>query len=173
MALWQFITDIKPNTMKKLFLSSLSLMSIVGIYAQSTTVSGGGNATGSGGSVSYSIGQIAYTFASGGANGYAIQGVQQPLEVSVVTSVNQIETKFALDVYPNPTSSRLILNIGENNLKNMTYQLLSIDGTMLKQNQINSSAEQIDMSALPSGTYLLKILSRQQQLKLFKVIKTN
>jgi hypothetical protein len=51
--------------------------------------------------------------------------------------------------------------------------LLSIDGTTLKQNQINSSAEQIDMSGLPSGTYLLRVVSKQQQIKLFKIVKTN
>jgi hypothetical protein len=159
--------------MKKVFLSGLGLLAATGLYAQSNTVAGGGNATGTGGTVSYSIGQIAYTLASGGSNGYAIQGVQQPLEVSIISSVNQIESKFTLDVYPNPTSSRLILNASETNLKNMTYQLLSIDGTTLKQNQINSSAEQIDMSGLPSGTYLLRVVSKQQQIKLFKIVKTN
>jgi hypothetical protein len=160
--------------MKKLSLSFLACVSMMGIYAQSSTVAGGGNATGDGGSVSFSIGQIAYTVANGEANGYAIQGVQQPLEVSVITSVNQIETKFAVDVYPNPTASKLILHIGESNLKNMSYQLMSINGAVLKQNQINNlAAEQIDMSALPSGTYLLRVLSKQQQIKLFKVVKTN
>ena len=161
--------------MKKVFLSVLGLIAVSGLFAQSSTVAAGGSATGTGsGSVSYSVGQIAYTVASGGSTGYAIQGVQQPFEISVISSVSQIETKFTVDVYPNPTASKLILHVGETNLKNMTYQLLSIDGVMIKQNQINNaSAEQIDMSGLPSGTYLLRVVSKQQQIKLFKIVKSN
>jgi hypothetical protein len=51
------------------------------INAQETISPGGGNATGSGGSVSYTIGQVAYG-AFSGTTGSVIQGIQQPYDIS-------------------------------------------------------------------------------------------
>ena len=160
--------------MKKLFLFSLSSLGALSIHAQSSVVSSGGNASGSGGSVSYSVGQVAYSFVNGNANGSLIQGVQQPLEISIVTSINNLETNISVDIYPNPTPGKLIIQVGETNVKQMTCQLISMDGKVLKQKQLfNQSTEQLDMSSLPAGTYFIKIHSKQQQLKLYKVIKNN
>jgi hypothetical protein len=50
-------------------------------HSQSAIVVAGGDATGTGGKVSYSVGQIAFTYASG-TNGSVTQGVQQPFEIS-------------------------------------------------------------------------------------------
>ena len=50
------------------------------LYGQQAVLGGGGEATGSGGTVSYSIGQIAYT--SKGAGGTVSEGVQQAFEVT-------------------------------------------------------------------------------------------
>ena len=160
--------------MKKLILFGLSSLGALSIHAQSSVVSSGGNASGSGGSVSYSVGQVAYSFVNGNANGSLIQGVQQPLEISIVTSINNLETNISVDIYPNPTPGKLIIQVGETNVKQMTCQLISMDGKVLKQKQLfNQSTEQLDMSSLPAGTYFIKIHSKQQQLKLYKVIKNN
>lgn len=50
------------------------------VHAQNGTVASGGNATGSGGSVSYSVGQVFYTTNSG-SNGKVSQGVQQVFDL--------------------------------------------------------------------------------------------
>ena len=49
------------------------------IQAQEAVAAAGGEATGSGGTVSYTIGQINYT-TNTGAGGTITQGVQQPYE---------------------------------------------------------------------------------------------
>ena len=59
---------------KLLFCTVLLLLSIGALQAQEAVLSAGGNATGNGGSVSYSIGQVAYT--ASGTNGTVTQGVQ-------------------------------------------------------------------------------------------------
>jgi hypothetical protein len=51
------------------------------LNAQTGIAAGGGNATGSGGSVSYSIGQVFYMMNTG-TTGSVLQGVQQPWEIS-------------------------------------------------------------------------------------------
>jgi len=53
------------------------------ISAQTTVTTSGGNASGSGGSANYTVGQIAYN-TNTGANGSGAQGVQQAHEISVV-----------------------------------------------------------------------------------------
>lgn len=67
--------------MKKKLLYLLLLVSFTS-YAQVATVSSGGNATGAGGSLSYSVGQVVYT--NSGSTFTSAQGVQQPAAVSDV-----------------------------------------------------------------------------------------
>jgi len=55
------------------------------LHAQESVNVTGGNATGTGGSASYSVGQVAYTVISG-TGGSAEQGVQHVYNVSVVSS---------------------------------------------------------------------------------------
>jgi hypothetical protein len=57
------------------------------LSAQQSTNTAGGNATGTGGTVSFSVGQINYT-TNIGTGGSACQGVQQPYEIYAVTSVD-------------------------------------------------------------------------------------
>lgn len=69
------------HIMKKKLLYLLLLVGFTS-QAQVATVSSGGNATGAGGSLSYSIGQIIYTTNSGSTFTSA-QGVQQPTDAAV------------------------------------------------------------------------------------------
>jgi hypothetical protein len=65
--------------MKRMILTLFMIMPLF-LYGQQVVLGGGGEATGSGGTVSYSIGQIAYT--SKGAGGTVSEGVQQAFEVT-------------------------------------------------------------------------------------------
>ena len=70
------------NTSIKHFSIILLVLSNTNSFAQKNTISAGGLATGAGGTVSYSIGQIDYISATG-TGGTANQGLQQPLRVNV------------------------------------------------------------------------------------------
>jgi hypothetical protein len=77
--------------------------------AQQIISTGGGNASSSGGSVSFSIGQIAYTTVSGIA-GSVSQGAQQAFEIFSVGS-NETALNISLIAFPNPTADNLTLQI--------------------------------------------------------------
>ena len=156
--------------MKKMILSCLALAGVLGVQAQSNTVSGGGNATGTGGSASFTVGQVAYTTATG-TGGSAAQGVQQAYTVSNPTSVNDLNINLNAQIYPNPTTDQLVLTVNSNDYKNLNYQLLDLQGKVLGQNRMNNANTSIDVSKLPNGTYFIKILDKQRQLKTFQVIK--
>ena len=64
-----------------------SLLATLELSAQENTVASGGKATGSGGTVSYSVGQVVYT-TNAGTNGSLSQGVQQPYVVSTLSLIH-------------------------------------------------------------------------------------
>jgi hypothetical protein len=148
----------------------LLICSTVKLHAQNNIVSSGGQASGTGGSVSYTIGQIAYSSLSG-TNGSLIQGVQQPYEISIVTSVQELAIDLKAQVYPNPTTDQLILSIKNQELKNLQYVLVDIQGKRLKSDLINNIATNINVSKLNNGTYFLRILSNNKQIKTFQIVK--
>jgi len=74
----------------KLCILLLSGLGLTGLYAQEAVVAGGGNASGSGGTVSYSAGQLVYS-SSGGSNGSVVAGVQQAYIISVSTGIDNKE----------------------------------------------------------------------------------
>ena len=59
-----------------------------GLLAQEVIPTSGGTASGSGGSASYTIGQMIYT-TNNGVNGSVSQGIQQPYEISVVSGIEE------------------------------------------------------------------------------------
>lgn len=139
-------------------------------FAQQVVLAGGGNATGSGGTVSFSIGQVAWNMYPG-ANGSIIQGVQQPYEISVISGVEEYEISLNYAVYPNPTRGKVTLNIDETDLENLRYQLFSMSGVMLEEKNIEDTETEINLDLLPSSTYFLRIIKDQVSVKLLKIVK--
>ena len=72
------------------------LFGLGGLNAQTTVAAVGGESTGTGGTVSYTVGQIIYT-TNIGANGSLAQGVQQPYEISTTLGIN--ETSINLELF--------------------------------------------------------------------------
>lgn len=154
----------------KILLVACFLKGISGVYAQETVVSTGGEATGSGGTSSYSIGQVAYT-TNTGSSGSLAQGVQQAYEFSIVMGVNVTEINLELVVFPNPTINEVtvkMLNISE---RQLNYQLYSTQGKLMKTIKTPSQTEVIDLQSSPVGTYLLYVLDSNTIIKTFKIIK--
>lgn len=139
-------------------------------YAQALTIVSGGDASGIGGTVSYSIGQVIYSSSIG--TEYSISnGVQQPYEISVLTAVDNAELNYGLSVYPNPTMNKLLLNIEKYNQGNLSYQLFPMGGKLLEGNSVTGKQTVIDTSLLPSGNYILNISQDNQTIQSFKIIK--
>ena len=134
----------------------------------------GRNATGSGGSVSYSVGQVFYTTASG-TNASVSEGVQQPYEISVFTG---LKDNTAIDllytVYPNPTSGKLTLKLDATTLpdvKSMIYQLYDVNGKLIRSDQLKEKETSIEMSDLTTSSYYLRIIKSKKVIKTFKITK--
>ena len=140
------------------------------IHAQQTIPASGGDATGSGGSSSYSVGQIVYTTHTG-SNGTISQGVQQSYEIFTLSNAALSTVNLVATTYPNPTSDYVVLAISDDSLTDLTYALYDIQGKPIAKATISSKDTQIDMHSLSAGTYLLNVNQNNQKLKSFKIIK--
>jgi len=158
---------------KRLELSAILLFGIglTGLQAQTSVNSTGGNASGIGGSVSYSVGQVVYQTHTGTNNSVA-EGVQQPYEISVVTAIEKAKAiDLTVTAYPNPATDYLTLSISEFKLTGLSYQLSDMSGKLLFDEKITSSQTQIVMSQVVPASYLLVVKQENMRLKTFKIIK--
>ncbi|HTN47568.1 MAG TPA: T9SS type A sorting domain-containing protein, partial [Flavipsychrobacter sp.] len=65
-------------------------------------------------------------------------------------------TGFTVEAYPNPVSNEMTVRVyGVKGAKGQV-QITDLTGKVLKTVQMQSSEEQIDMSSLASGIYLMK-----------------
>ena len=141
------------------------------LMAQETIPATGGNASGSGGTVSYSVGQVVYT-TNTGTNGSVAQGVQQPFEISVVTGIEQTAINLVISAYPNPTTDFLQLKVESEKLKDLSFQLYNMQGKLLQNKKIEGNETSIVMSSLVPATYFVKVVQGNKEVKTFKIIKT-
>lgn len=141
------------------------------LNGQETIPATGGNATGSGGSVSYTIGQITYQTLAG-TTGTVAQGVQQPYEISIVTAIdNTTNTNIECTVYPNPSRGSLRLVVESSDYENLRFRLFNINGVLLKDYKVEARETEIFLDDLSSSVYFMKVMNSNKELKVFKIIK--
>jgi hypothetical protein len=138
--------------------------------AQESTNSSGGDAKGSGGTVAYSLGQIAYsTYIE--SSGTAAQGVQHAYEIFKV-GTSEIEQSISIKSFPNPCAENLTLEISNYNQEKLFYQLYNTQGGLLFEGQITDNKTFIKMDAYAAETFLVNIVnSENNKVQAFKIVK--
>jgi hypothetical protein len=139
------------------------------LQAQEALSASGGDAGGSGGLVSYTLGQIACT-AITGTGGEVSQGVQQPNKIYVLGGIeNGISLLY--NVFPNPTHDILILKIGNFLNEDLIYQLFDLNGKLLQNRKVESGETPIGLGGYGTSIFLLKVTDNRKELKTFLIIK--
>ncbi len=142
------------------------------IRAQNAIPASGGNASGGGGTVSYSIGQVVYTTNTSIPSGSVSQGVQQPFEISVITEIEQAEyITLVCSVYPNPASDFLTLKVDIYDNNSLSYKLFDANGKLLESKKVFDYETIISMANRLPNLYFLKVIDNQKEIKTFKIIK--
>ena len=144
------------------------LFGIGSLQAQQAVVSAGAEAIGSGGSASYSIGQVVYS-GQEGSGGSLNQGVQQAYDIA--TTLGAELENIDLTVYPNPTSDYLNLSVSDDDLSSLTYVLYDMQGRTIASQNITANTTSISMQGLASAAYILKINKNNNPLKTYRIIK--
>jgi hypothetical protein len=142
---------------------------IIGLSQEAIPASGG-DASGSGGTLSFTVGQLGYS-SNSGSNGSVAEGVQQPYEISTTVGIELSNISLDFIAYPNPTINNIVLSIKDFNNEKLNYQLYDMSGKLLKSNKVNAINTTIDMSELPVSNYVLNINNDNSIIKSFKIIK--
>ena len=160
--------------MKNLFITLFFSVLATAMFAQSAIVPVGGTASGSGGSATYTVGQIAVQRASNGSY-FIIEGVQQPYEIQVVGINEYPGISLQAIVYPNPTQHFVQLRITNYEIpeQGLTAQLFDANGKFLHEYRITDMETKMDLEIYPTATYQLRVMNGSTLLKTFKVIKHN
>jgi hypothetical protein len=157
----------------KSFLLFLLLLgfSVTVLKAQAINTVTGGNSTGSGGSVSYTVGQSFYNTVNG-TNGTLDHGVQIPFEISVVTEIVEARNiTLECTIYPNPTTGLLKLTVESFDFENLRFRLYDINGSLLQEEKIESEETKISIENLSNSVYFLIVSKNNLQVKVFKIVK--
>lgn len=155
-----------------MFSIALSLLHL-GLQAQETISSSGGKASGEGGTVSYTVGQVANNTHTGTAGSVA-EGIQQPYAISVVLGIEESGINLQMAAYPNPVTDHLILKISDDNSYEgrLTATIYDMKGSLIKQQLVVNNETTIDMADQTAGIYFLKIHGEDlKEIKTFKIIK--
>ena len=158
------------NLLKKTFLFVIVLLATQLVCSQEAIPVSGGEATGSGGSGSYTVGQVFYTTHTG-ITGSLSQGVQHPFEFQTLSNPELTTVNLTAVTYPNPTKDFIILKITDRALNNLRYTLFDVNGKSIASDAIATSSTQIQMKYLSIGGYVLKVSQKNKSLKTFKIIK--
>lgn len=160
--------------MERVLLLFFTTLFAVGVFAQSAVVSAGGTASGSGGSATYTVGQIAIDRAEGNGK-YIIEGVQQPYEIQIVGVNEYPGITLEAIVFPNPTQHSVQLRISNYIIPDygLKAQLYDANGKLLRIFTISDLESKIDMEEYPTATYQLRVMDNARLLKTFKIVKHN
>jgi len=163
--------------MKKMILTLLPFAGAALVNGQSISpqviASAGTHYTGSNAQLSWTIGEPVITTVSNGSN-IITQGFHQTL-LTVISVEEQTVAGVNVNVFPNPTSDMVNINI-VNNLKALQMDLFDMNGKLLHARKIGAAEGnvQISMTDYARANYLLRIYSADQSVNFtYKVQKMN
>jgi len=156
--------------MNKLKVTLLFLFSLQLSYSQEIVPSTGGDAIGTGGTSSFTVGQVFYT-SNTSSTGSVSQGVQQAFEIQTLSNPGLLTVQLTAVTYPNPTTDYVVLKITDTALENLQYSLFDLNGKTIVSKKITTSSTEINTRNFSIGMYLLKLTKKNQPIKTFKIIK--
>lgn len=163
------------NNKFRIYCLLLTLTTLSGLHAQNTIATSGGVATGAGGSISYTLGQVLYKTHTASDTKSISEGVQQPYEVSQILSI-ETNIKLNVSVFPNPTTNYLTLKINEESFYTrwpygLMIEILDINGRLLIREKMKKSTIILNIEDFDEATYFLNIMNVRTTIKSFKIVK--
>lgn len=163
------LVSIIKTTIMKIATTSMLFFLSASIMAQERTTASGNEATGAGGTVSYSVGLVDYTFVSG-AEGSVSEGVQQSYKVSGV-GVEEWDMSIDMNVFPNPAVDYLNINLSAIET-GLSYSFTDVNGKLIERGELNSKENTISLVELAPATYYFNLQKSGRNIRTYKIIKT-
>ena len=148
---------------------TLLLIPVGLLKAQTAVLVTGSTASGADGSVSYSVGQAAYS--QKGANLEVMEGVQHAYEITILDVDDESVLEKNILLYPNPVRDLLNVDFGNESYQNSSYSLYDAQGKLLKAGKLAQKKTELNMTTLPASVYIIQIFQDNRNIKTFKIIK--
>lgn len=156
----------------------LFLFTVTTTQAQTAFPALGGEADGSNGSLSYTMGQVEtqdiYAPITNAEITGAIlcEGVQQTYKNSELGIEEITPVDFSIAVYPNPTAAGYVTVELTQSCADTRYELYASNGKLTQSGTLPSTKQKIDLTRCNAGTYVLKIYdSESGRTNSFRIIK--
>jgi hypothetical protein len=153
----------------------LVLMNLHWAIAQKDVLSAGGDGSSANGSVSFSVGQVGYTYITGEA-GSATLGVQQSNVFNIVAT-EDLDKTWEISFYPNPASEAVFIELKDAGVLQkfnlLKARLYDPAGRLIVEQEIQEPVTRLPINNLTDAFYILQISQDQTMIKSFKLFKTN
>ena len=157
------------NLIKKSLIPLVLLLSFgFSSFAQNALSSTGGHFKTTGGSTSFTVGQVAYVLKKGNGS-YLNEGVQQ-VYTKKTTPVEELVYLKEVQLYPNPTQETMTLILYSMEDVQVRYTIMDYLGKEIKYGIILSEKSEISLRDLPSGNYFISLKSKKEN-RIFKIVK--
>ncbi len=91
----------------------------------------------------------------GGVNGVAIL----QYDSTGTSGINNLSLENKIRIFPNPVVNHIIID--QNNISINKIEIIDMEGKLIKQEKYNYSPRYIDISDLPVGQYIIKIVTNE------------
>jgi hypothetical protein len=137
-------------------------------FGQNAISSTGGHFKSSGGSTSFTVGQVAYVLKKG-TGFYLNEGVQQ-VYTKKTTPIEELVYLKEVQLYPNPTQETMTLILSSKEDIQVRYTIMDYLGKEIRNGNILSEKSEISLMDLPAGNYFISLKSKKEN-RIFKIVK--
>jgi hypothetical protein len=155
--------------MNKHLCTVMMLFAVFSIHAQQSAGAAGGDASAKSGTAAYASGVTSYT-SDVGSRGSSTQGVQHAYEIFKISD-SKTFTDARFTMYPNPTEDLVNIATERSDFSSLSYQLYNLSGKLLSSGQLTGPTTPVAMKTFAAGTYVIRLLSKEQPVQSFKIIK--
>ena len=129
----------------------------------------GGSGQGGGTSMTWTLGETAVAIIGAG-NMMFTPGFHQPVLIAnAISSVDGLP--FTIEVYPNPSSDFIIIQLRDVGFQEFKYLLYDAGGRLIYQVKPDKATTCIDLGRYASGLYILKARQAEKEISTFEIIK--
>jgi hypothetical protein len=147
------------------------VFAISSVNAQNAITGSGGNGSGIGGSVSYSVGQTNQGVNSSGS-GTSAEGVQQPYEITLTNGIVRADVNtMEMTIGPNPSTDEVRLIIKDLKPGELFVEVNDAKGNNVIFGKLMSNETVFQFGKFATGNYTMNINRKGKVLKTFKIIK--
>jgi hypothetical protein len=169
--MWIFISKNNKFYKMKIVYFVLFLFALLfQCKAQQVLNTGGVQLNDKGGSMNFTVGQVAF-YQIISSTHYINEGVQQ-VYPKKTTSIDKMKALIDIMVYPNPSQGKVTIILPTTTNSLIHYSLTDVLGKEYLKGILDVSEFDLNIEDLRSGTYLL-FLRRDLEIRCIKILKVN